>query len=56
MSLLKSKKENSIPAPVDADRINEGLKKLKDIMEEYNFGFTVQHQVIIVPKINDKQN
>ena len=56
MSLTKIQQQQAVPADFDEKKFNEGTQKIKDIMNEYGFTFIVNHQVIIVPKQNDKQN
>ena len=57
MSLTKIQKENSVPASLDVEKFNDATAKIKKIMEENDLAFTVQHQVIIMPRpSNDEQN
>jgi hypothetical protein len=44
------------PTKEDIEKFNEGLEKIKEIMEKYNLGFSVQHQVIILPRTDEKKN
>ena len=50
MSLTKVQKEHSVPVDIDVEKFNKATAEIKKIMEENDLAFTVQHQVVIMPK------